>query len=79
MMPNYSAFNSPNDFISALGHELIHATGHKDRLARRFNAKIFKENYATEALGSAFLCAHFGYSYIEAQSSAYLERWLKAL
>lgn len=83
MMPSYSAFNTDADFVSTLGHELVHATGHKDRLARKFNAKIFKGSYATEELvaelGSAFLCAHFGYSYIEAQSPAYLEGWLKVL
>ena len=65
-MPNYSAFKSDNDFVSTLGHELIHATGYKDRLTRKFNAKLFKDAYATEELvaelGSAFLCAHFGYS-----------------
>jgi antirestriction protein ArdC len=41
------------------------------------------KSYATEELvaelGSAFLCAHLGYSYIEAQSPAYLESWLKVL
>ena len=83
MLPPYSAFNTDDDFVSTLGHELVHATGHEDRLARKFNAKIFKEAYATEELvaelGSPFLCAHLGYSYIEAQSPAYLESWLKVL
>jgi antirestriction protein ArdC len=67
-----------------LGHELVHTTGHKDRLARKFNSKIFKDAYPTEELvaelGSAFLCALSGYcSYIEAQSPTYLNGWLKVL
>lgn len=82
-MPNFGDFKSHDDFASTLGHELIHATGHKDRLDRKFSAKVFKENYATEELvaelGSAFLCAHLGFSYMEAQSPAYIEGWLKVL
>lgn len=82
-MPNYGEFKTDDDFASTLGHEMIHATGHPSRLNRKFSAKVFKENYATEELvaelGSAFLCAHLGFSYIEAQSPAYIEGWLKVL
>lgn len=41
------------------------------------NAKAAEECVAE--LGSAFLCAHFRYSYIQAQSPAYLDSWLKVL
>jgi antirestriction protein ArdC len=82
-MPNFSNFRSTDDFVSTLGHELIHATGHEDRLARVFTPRIFKDAYATEELvaelGSAFICAALGYSYEEAQSPAYIESWLKVL
>ena len=82
-MPNYSDFRSPDDFVSTLGHEMVHAVGHESRLARKFSAKVFKESYATEELvaelGSCFLCAHLGFSYMEAQSPAYIESWLKVL
>ncbi|MDN3273405.1 zincin-like metallopeptidase domain-containing protein [Frankia sp. RB7] len=77
------ARSSPDAYVSTLGHELIHATGHKDRLARKFNPKVFKDAYATEELvaelGSAFICASFGYSYVDAQSPAYIDSWLKVL
>lgn len=83
MMPNYSDFKSDDDFVSTLGHELVHGTGHASRLDRKFSSKVFKTDYATEELvaelGSAFLCAHLGYSYTEAQSPAYIEGWLKVL
>lgn len=82
-MPNHSDFNSDDDFVSTLGHELIHAVGHPSRLNRKMAGKVFKEQYAAEEcvaeLGSAFLCAHTGFSYIEAQSPAYIESWLKVL
>jgi len=83
MMPNYTDFGSDNDFVSALGHEMVHGTGHPSRLNRKFSPKIFKEGYATEELvaelGSAFVCANHGFSYMEAQSPAYLDHWLKVL
>jgi antirestriction protein ArdC len=82
-MPAYGSFATDDDFASTLGHELSHATGHPSRLNRRMNAKVFKEAYAAEEcvaeLASAFLCAHLGFSYIEAQSPAYIESWLKVL
>ncbi|WP_256808765.1 zincin-like metallopeptidase domain-containing protein, partial [Bradyrhizobium sp. Bra64] len=46
-------------------------------------SELWPEDSAYEELvaelGSAFICAHFGYSYIEAQSPAYIEGWLKVL
>ena len=77
--PNRSDFTSETDWASALAHELSHATGHPSRLARPMD----KDNYAREEciaeLGSAFLCAHLGYSYNDAASPAYIEHWLKVL
>jgi antirestriction protein ArdC len=83
VMPNFDDFKSADDIVSTLGHELIHATSHPSRLARKFSPKVFKTDYTTEELlaelGSAFVCASLGYSSIEAQSPAYLEGWLKVL
>jgi antirestriction protein ArdC len=82
-LPDYGSFKSDDDFASTLGHEMAHATGHPSRLNRKFNGKMFKEAYAAEEcvaeLASAFLCAHLGFSYTEAQSPAYIESWLKVL
>lgn len=82
-IPNHSDFDSDDDFVSTLSHELVHATGHPSRLNRKFNEKIFKREYATEEcvaeLGACFLCAALGFSYVEAQSPAYIDGWLKVL
>jgi antirestriction protein ArdC len=79
-------FNTPDDFVSTLVHECVHATGHPKRLNRKFSPKVFKDAKAQKAaeellaeLGSAFCCANLGYSYIEAQSPAYIESWLSVL
>jgi antirestriction protein ArdC len=86
-IPNYTDFNSPDDFVSTLDHHLVvHTTGHPSRLNRKYSEKVFKGATAQKAveelvaeLGSAFVCAQLGYSYIEAQSPAYIEGWLKVL
>jgi antirestriction protein ArdC len=82
-MPNHKDFATDDDFASTLGHELIHATGHASRLDRKFSEKLRQENYGLEELvaelGSAFLCAHLGFSYLNAQTPAYLDGWLKVL
>lgn len=82
-IPAYGSFKTDDDFASTLCHELAHATGHPSRLDRKLGGKVLKEAYAAEEcvaeLASAFLCAHLGFSYIEAQSPAYIESWLKVL
>ena len=70
--------STTDDFASTLGHELAHATCHPSRLNRKFNSKVFKENYAQEecvaALASCYLCAHLGFSYVDAHGAAVIER-----
>lgn len=77
------------EFYSTLFHEMIHSTGHKDRLKRldcsvKF-ASFGSEDYSKEELiaeiGSAFLMSHIG---IESNktfknSTAYIQSWLKVL
>ena len=86
-MPDRARFKSEDHYHATLFHELVHATGHENRLKR---ASIMERNgygsdpYAKEELiaeiGSAFLC---GYAGIEDRtidsSAAYLEGWLKQL
>jgi len=77
------------EFYSTLFHEMIHSTGHKDRLKRLDCASQFasfgSEDYSKEELiaeiGSAFLMNHIG---IESNktfknSTAYIQSWLKVL
>lgn len=76
-------------FYSTLFHEMIHSTGHKDRLKRldigASLAPFGSEEYSKEELiaeiGSAFLMNHIG---IETEktfknSTAYIQSWLNVL
>ena len=86
-MPDSNRFKTADHYHATLFHELVHSTGHEQRLKR---ASIMERNgygsdpYAKEELiaemGSAFLC---GYAGIEDRtidsSAAYLEGWLKQL
>lgn len=78
-MPNYSDFHSDHDYASALLHELGHATGHPSRLNREMTKEAYAREELIAELTSAFACAALGYSYVEAQSPAYIEHWLGVL
>ena len=70
-------------YYSTLLHELVHWTGHKDRLNRQTSC-FGSESYAFEELvaelGSAFLCAELGVSLTaKPENAAYCEHWLKIL
>lgn len=83
VMPQFSAFNSADDYASTLAHELVHATGAEHRLNRKLSSKVFKTDYAAEELiaelGSCFLMSHLQFDYVESQSPAYIDGWLKVL
>src|SRR3546814_18281939 len=42
-MPDREAFDSDEDFISTLGHEIVHSTGSAQRLARETLRDYFKD------------------------------------
>ena len=84
-MPPFEAFKDKESYYATILHELVHATSHKTRLDRSFNAKRFGDNgYAREELvaelGAAFLSADLGITpEIREDHAAYLAHWLKAL
>jgi antirestriction protein ArdC len=84
-MPPFEAFKDRESYYSTILHEMIHATSHKSRLDRSFNAKKFGDNgYAREELvaelGAAFLSADLGITpEVREDHAAYLAHWLKAL
>ncbi len=84
-MPPFEAFKDRESYYATILHELIHATSHKTRLDRSFNAKRFGDNgYAREELvaelGAAFLSADLGITpEVREDHAAYLAHWLKAL
>lgn len=80
-MPLKSKFEDTEGYYSTLFHELIHWSGHKDRLNRL--AVKTKEDRAFEELvaevGASFLCAEHGIYPNIANTSSYVASWLKAL
>lgn len=84
-MPPFEAFKDRESYYNTILHEMIHATSHKSRLDRSFNAKRFGDNgYAREELvaelGAAFLSADLGITpEVREDHAAYLAHWLKAL
>lgn len=87
-IPEPSLFESSSAYYATLFHEMIHATGHPSRLARRSlndpTRRFGSDSYAFEELvaelGSAFLCSEAGIGNVGLQdSAAYIDSWLKAL
>ena len=67
-------------YWATLWHEIIHWTGHKNRLCRSSLINRGTHEYAYEELiaefGSAFLCSHFGIRG-RLQYGAYIKDWLR--
>jgi antirestriction protein ArdC len=84
-LPERSRFVDAPHYYSTLFHELVHSTGHKDRLDRTFGATFGDELYSKEELvaetGAAFLCALAGISNenTERNTAAYISTWISKL
>ena len=86
VLPLRKQFFTAADFYSTLLHELVHATGHHNRLdregitstSRKFGDPVYAFEELIAELGSAFLCAHLGV-YGEVQHDSYIDHWLKIL
>ena len=84
-LPEFENFESAEDFYSTEFHEMVHSTGHENRLARSnvMNVERFgSENYSAEELvaelGAAFLCAETGIAPATINNSAsYIDNWIK--
>ena len=88
-VPCKEQYTDITEFYSTLFHEMIHSTGHKNRLGRLDSSIKFasfgSEDYSKEELiaeiGSAFLMNHIGIETIKTfkNSSAYIQSWLRVL
>lgn len=80
-MPLKSKFEDTEGYYSTLLHELVHWTGHKNRLNRleinKESDRAFEELVAE--IGASFLCAEFGIIPNITNTSSYVASWLKAL
>jgi antirestriction protein ArdC len=88
LLPAINTFISQEAFASTLLHEVVHATGSKDRLNRKgiANSSGFgSESYAFEELiaeiGAAICCHHYGIEKedVDINHIAYVQSWVKIL
>jgi antirestriction protein ArdC len=85
-MPDFDTFKSPTHYYHTLAHELVHWTGHKDRLARDFSGRFGDSAYAAEELvadiGAAMVTAGLGLSNPDEprrDRAGYVKGWLDIL
>ncbi|MGK2742656.1 zincin-like metallopeptidase domain-containing protein, partial [Tepidicaulis sp. LMO-SS28] len=81
-LPPQTAFNGQYDYYATALHELGHATGHKNRLAREFGV-FGSETYAREELraemASYMISTELGLGHYPERHAAYVGSWLKAI
>lgn len=86
-MPERSSFHGAEEYYSTLFHELVHSTGHKDRLDRegitnpiRFASHDYSFEELVAECGAAFLCGKAGIENRTLENSAaYIATWMKKL
>ncbi len=86
-MPKMETFDKSEDYYGALFHELVHSTGHGERLNRKelLESKGMRsENYAREELtaemGASYLKSHAGIPIEQLENNAsYIQSWLEHL
>ena len=86
-MPDPDRFESDDLYHATLYHELVHSTGHAQRLKRAgimdrngYGSEPYGKEELIAEMGSAFLCGYAGIVERTIDSSAaYLEGWLKQL
>lgn len=86
-MPKIESFESSESYYGTLFHELLHSTGHTDRLARK---EIIQNNgFKTPGYAIEELTAEMGASYLKSyagipieqleNNAAYIQSWLERL
>jgi antirestriction protein ArdC len=87
VLPNQGQFNSPEEMFDTIAHELVHSTGHGDRLDRTELGKDYgkpdgvaraKEELIAE-IGSALLAEMLGVNSEFDNTTAYVQSWLQRL
>jgi antirestriction protein ArdC len=87
-MPAASVFESSEGYYATLFHELVHSTGHPDRLSRfpasgvipPFGSPDYSREELVAEMGAALLCAEGGISCATIDNqAAYVAGWLETL
>lgn len=89
VVPDKTQYKDINEFYATLFHEMIHSTGHRDRLKRfgldeniaAFGSQDYSKEELVAELGSSFLMSHVGIETDKTfkNSAAYIQGWLAAL
>ena len=81
-IPGIENFDTSDEYYSTMFHEMIHSTGHPDRLKRdlgnRFGSELYSIEELVAELGAAFLCNASGIDNTIENNAAYLQSWMKA-
>lgn len=86
-VPPKSSFPKVHDFYSVLFHELVHSTGHPERLNRegitnfdKFGSERYSKEELVAEIGASMLCGLAGIETKTIDNSAsYIQSWLQAL
>jgi len=83
-LPKFENFKGSSEYYATAFHEMTHWTGADHRLKRVFGKRFGDSTYAAEELvaelGSAFLCAEFGFDNDTLENhAAYLASWRKTI
>ena len=86
-LPPREQFNAAEGYYATAFHELVHSTGHKNRLDRKgvnasgtvFGSEVYSQEELVAEFGAAFLCAESGIERTIENHTAYIQGWLKAL
>lgn len=85
-MPDKEKFGTVEDLYAVVGHELVHWTGHPDRMARKFGKVHGNPDYAKEELvacfGAFMLMQKIGIPMNEEHEkshASYLKSWLECV
>lgn len=83
-MPSMEYFDKEQEYYSTFFHELVHSTGHPQRLERVKGKRFGDEIYALEELiaemGAAYLCGQSGVLYFTINNTvAYLKSWKRGV
>ena len=86
-VPPLEDFENVNKYYSTLFHEMVHSTGHADRLKRegviknnKFGSQLYSKEELVAELGASMLCGLTGIENTTIDNSAsYIQSWLRAL
>jgi len=85
-MPEKNSFHGTSEYYATFFHELVHSTGHENRLARKtltdydgFGGNNYSKEELVAEIGATMLCSKAGIEPPIDNSAAYLAGWLKKI